>query len=184
MEIAEFFATFGSGVFILIVIVFCVISGIHKTKVQNDKQREKQAAEEYKQRSAEKQSYTKTTAADEQRRQTEKMRQIARTFGLQVDDEPTAKANEQARKHQKHVEDSHEHGHLGEEEHYEEIVGSLGEVNDEGCEDLSGVRFIATDLAYELQASETVDYDRLAQAMVLGEVLNHPRFKQPYSRRK
>ena len=174
MEIAEFFATFGSGVFILIVIVFCVIAGIHKTKAQNDKQREKQAAEQYKQRNAE--TSGKSSIDSEQRRRQEELKQRLQQKYGQVD--------EQARKHQKHVEDSHEHGHLGEEEHYEEIVGSLGEVNDEGCEDLSGVRFIATDLAYELQTSETVDCDRLAQVMVLGEVLNHPRFKQPYSRRK
>ena len=80
----------------------------------------------------------------------------------------------------KHQIDADRHEHLGEEEHYEEIVGSLGEVNDEGCEDLSGVRFIAHDMAYEIN-DEHADYSKVAQAMVLGEILNQPRFKKPYS---
>ena len=66
---------------------------------------------------------------------------------------------------------------------YDEIVGSLGEVNDEGCVDLDGVRFIASDVAYEIDNDDGPDYARLAQSMVLGEVLNNPRFKKPYSRK-
>ena len=84
----------------------------------------------------------------------------------------------------KHQKDADEHAHMGEEEHYEEIVGSLGEVNDEGCEDLSGVRFIAHDIAYDVSDGESHDYTKVAQAMVLGEILNQPRFKKPYSNRK
>ena len=90
----------------------------------------------------------------------------------------------QAEKHAQHVADAHRHAHLGEEEHYDEIVGSLGEVNDEGCADLSGVRFVAHDLAYEIRENEQPDYNKLAQAIVLGEVLNNPRFKSPYSPKK
>lgn len=86
-------------------------------------------------------------------------------------------------KHQLHQKDAHEHEHLGEEEHYEEIVGSLGEVNDEGCEDLGGVRFIAHDIAYEIVENDNQDYAKIARAMVLGDVLNNPRFKRPYSRK-
>lgn len=86
-------------------------------------------------------------------------------------------------KHELHQQDAKEHGHTGVEEHYEEIVGSLGAVNDEGCEDLSGVRFIAHDLAYDDAEGEGYDYTRLAQAMVLGDVINNPRFKKPYSRK-
>ena len=85
--------------------------------------------------------------------------------------------------HEKHQADAHEHGHLGEEEHYEEIVGSLGDVNDEGCEDLDGVRFIAHDLAYEVTESDQHDYAKIAQAMVMGEILNNPRFHKPYTRK-
>lgn len=85
-------------------------------------------------------------------------------------------------KHERHVEDAHEHGHTGEEEHYEEIVGSLGDINDEGCADLSGVRFIAHDLAYDT-SSEEHDYTELAKAMVLGDIINAPRYKKPYSRK-
>lgn len=86
-------------------------------------------------------------------------------------------------KHERHVADANEHEHQGEEEHYEEIVGSLGEVNDEGCEDLSGVRFIAHDLAYELDDNDALDYTGLAKSMVLGEIINTPRFKQPYHKK-
>ena len=89
----------------------------------------------------------------------------------------------QADKHEKHVEDAHEHGHTGEEEHYEEIVGSLGEVNDEGCIDLDGVRFIAHDLAYDTAEDGQHDYTQLAKAIVLGEIINSPRFKNPHSRK-
>ena len=173
METGEFFATFGGGVFILIVIVFCVIARISKSKAQNDKQREQQEAKQYGQRSS-----STSSSLDEQKLRQEVLKQRLQQKYGQTD------ADVQAAKHAKHVEDSHAHGHLGEEEHYEEIVGSLGEINDEGCEDLSGVRFIATDLAYELQDSATIDYDRLAQAMVLGEIINSPRYKKPYSRRK
>ena len=86
-------------------------------------------------------------------------------------------------KHQLHQDDAARHQHLGEEEHYQEIVGSLGEVNDEGCADLDGVRFIARDIASEVGDDESVDYTKLVQAMVLGEILNTPRFKNPYSRK-
>ena len=34
------------------------------------------------------------------------------------------------------------HSHSGKEERYEPIVGSLGEVDDEGCDELDGVRLI------------------------------------------
>ena len=89
----------------------------------------------------------------------------------------------EAYKHELHQQDAREHDHLGEEEHYEEIVGSLGEINDEGCGDLSGVRFIAHDLAYELGDGAGRDYTKLAQAMVMGEIINTPRFKNPYHKR-
>lgn len=86
-------------------------------------------------------------------------------------------------RHEQHVQDSHAHGHVGEEEHYEEIIGSLGDINDEGCADLNGVRFIAHDLAYDSDNGNKPDYNKLAKAMVLGEVLNNPRFKKPYGRK-
>ena len=85
--------------------------------------------------------------------------------------------------HERHQKDAHEHNHSGEEEHYEEIVGSLGEVYDEGCDDLSGVRFIAHDLAYDTTNEGKHDYAKLAKAMVLGEIINSPRFKIPYGRK-
>lgn len=81
----------------------------------------------------------------------------------------------------RHVRDAQAHEHIGEEEHYDEIIGSLGDVDDEGCADLDGVRFVAHDLAYAPSSDRLdVDYDRIARAIVLGEVLDTPRYKYPY----
>lgn len=69
------------------------------------------------------------------------------------------------------------HVHVGDEEEvYDQIVGSLGEVNDEGCGDLNGIRLIAHDLAYE-DDEAAKDYVEVAKAVVLGDVINNPRFK-------
>lgn len=140
-------------------VVILVVSTVLVKTVQA--KREQQSMELHKQSAAEQQQFAQSQP---------QMQQVKQTT--------------QASKHQKHVEDASEHAHLGEEEHYEEIIGSLGEVNDEGCTDLNGVRFLVNDLAYELHSDKEVDYDRIAQAMVLGEIINTPRFKAPYSRRK
>ena len=151
--------------------------------------RDKQRMERYKQKQAQEaaKAARESTGVDStaaQRQKTVEMRQIASAFGLLNDDDEDDEEDEMAKKHKKHLEDIEEHGHTGREEHYEEIVGSLGEVNDEGCADLSGVRFLADDIAYDLQEQDKVDYNRIAQAMVLGEIVNTPRFKSPYSRHK
>ena len=81
-----------------------------------------------------------------------------------------------------HADKAEDHTHVAsEEEYYEDIVGSLGEVNDEGCDDLAGVRLIVHDLAYEQSESER-DYTEVAKAIVLGDVISHPRCKNPYKR--
>lgn len=77
------------------------------------------------------------------------------------------------------------HSHSGKVENYGKIVGSLGEVNDEGCDELDGIRLIEHDEAYcddpdHLLPNDTTD---LQKAIVVGEVLNAPRFKQPYRRK-
>ncbi len=79
---------------------------------------------------------------------------------------------------------ANDHDHLAdEEEHYEKIVGSLGEVSDEGCDDLDGVRLIVNDMAYDIsEENETVRAD-IAKAIVLGDILNSPRFKSSYRKR-
>ena len=148
-------------------------------------EKEKQNIEEYKQRSADSQQ---TDYTEEQRRQEELKKRLMQKYGLYSRNEPRPVERhydeEQERKHHRHVEDAEEHSHFGEEEHYEEIIGSLGEVSDEGCADLNGVRFLVTDMAYEMQTQQGVDYNRIAQAIVLGEIVNSPRFKTPYSRHK
>ena len=89
-----------------------------------------------------------------------------------------------AEAHARHQADAHAHSHKGEEEHYEEIVGSLGDVEDEGCADLNGVRFISHDVAYDTHEGSKRDLSPMARAMVLGEVLNSPRFRCPYRRKR
>ena len=74
--------------------------------------------------------------------------------------------------------DTDYHEHVGdEEERYEKIVGSLGEVDDEGCIDLDGIRLIAHDEAYESE-TESRNYTEIVKAMVLGEVLDKPAYKR------
>ena len=77
------------------------------------------------------------------------------------------------------------HSHSGRHETYEPIVGSLGEVNDEGCDELDGVRLIEHDEAYCDDPDHIVSTDPtdLERAIVLGEVLNTPRYKQMYRRK-
>lgn len=164
------FATVLGLIFTAIVIGAFVTAFVKIYKSEGEKKRMEKA----KQRLAEQ---NQLSPEEQHRRQEELKKQL-----LQKYTRPSI--TEQNDKHDKHVEDAHAHEHVGEEEHYEEIVGSLGVVNDEGCADLNGVRFIASDLAYEIQTQEKVDFDRLAQAMVLGEIVNSPRFKTPYSRRK
>lgn len=78
------------------------------------------------------------------------------------------------------------HEHLGGKvEKYDKIVGSLGEVNDEGCDELDGVRLIEHDEAYcddpdHLMPADPTD---IQKAIVIGEVLNTPRFKEMYRRK-
>ena len=76
------------------------------------------------------------------------------------------------------------HSHYGTVETYEPIVGSLGDVDDEGCDELDGVRLIATDLMYETDDDGKVyDLNAIRKSLILGEVLNNPRFKKPYGKR-
>lgn len=79
---------------------------------------------------------------------------------------------------------SHEHVG-GKVENYDKIVGSLGEVNDEGCDELDGVRLIEHDEAYCDDPAHLMPKDNaeLVKAIVLGEVINTPRFKEMYRRK-
>ena len=83
------------------------------------------------------------------------------------------------------VADAHSHEHIGTEEHYAPIVGSLGGESTEGCVDLDGVRLISHDAAYSGDEDQ-VQYDKnkVLQAIVIGEVLDTPRFKYPYGNNK
>ena len=77
-----------------------------------------------------------------------------------------------------------DHAHSGEEENYDPIVGSLGAVYDEGCTELDGVRLIATDLMYQTDDEHVAyDMDAIRKSLILGEILNNPRFKKPHGRK-
>lgn len=77
--------------------------------------------------------------------------------------------------------DGHTHN-ADNEERYEKIVGSLGEVDDEGCLDLDGVRLIMDDVAYSSD-TESRDYSEIVKAVVLGDIINNPRFKTNYRKK-
>ena len=82
------------------------------------------------------------------------------------------------------VADAHRHKHIGFEEHYEPIEGSLGSVNDEGCADLNGVRLIDNDPDYAPFVDGNDDGRKaVLRAMILGEMLDNPAWKKPYNRK-
>ena len=165
----------GIIIFVVMLVVFfgatfaAIVIGAVKSA--RDKKTQNEYAERYRAKNAASQTAQtqQSQLTDEQRRRLDYLREHY-------------KQQMEADKHERHVEDAHEHGHTGEEEHYEEIVGSLGEISDEGCEDLSGVRFIAHDLSYDTSVDER-DYTELAKAMVLGDIINTPRYKKRYSRK-
>lgn len=72
------------------------------------------------------------------------------------------------------AEEKHTHKGMTESEKVEPIVGSLGEVNDEGCAELGGIRYI-TPITIEDDDNKSFDLDRIATAIVLGDVLSHPK---------
>ena len=144
---------------IFFVFGFVIVFALNYDRIKKRKQQQANTTEN----NAYSSTNNKTTMTDEQRRRLEYLRE-------------QQKQRTATEKHERHVADAEEHGHSGEEEHYEEIVGSLGDVSDEGCEDLSGVRFIVHDLAYDTSDDDR-DYTELARAIVLGDIINTPRFK-------
>ncbi len=77
-----------------------------------------------------------------------------------------------------------DHNHVGDSiEQYEPISGSLGQVRDEGCVEMDGFRLIANDDNFDAESGETnFNLNKVAQAIVLGEILDKPRFKNPPNR--
>ena len=117
-----FMLVFGVLVVIGIAVAAIKIAG----EMRRKQTQESKSAEAYRAHATSSTSSGKPVMTDDQRRRLEYLKEQQRL-------------KEAAEKHERHVEDAHEHDHVGEEEHYEEIVGSLGDVNDEGCEDLAGV---------------------------------------------
>lgn len=86
--------------------------------------------------------------------------------------------SENSQKPKKKTAPKSSHTHSGIAESYEPIVGSLGQVSDEGCSELDGVRLISDDQAY---SHPTIDgIPDVAKAMIIGEMLNTPRYKTPW----
>ena len=172
------------GIHILFIILAVVIAPFivmvigRASKVAKQKQTDKQVSQAFSSHSAKSEQSGLT---DEQRQRLNNLREY---YKDRIAAEEQEKQQLEAEKHERHVEDAHEHAHLGEEEHYEEIVGSLGDVNDEGCEDLNGVRFIAYDVAYDTNVDGEHDYTELAKVMVLGDIINTPRCRAPYTRKR
>ncbi len=105
--------------------------------------------------------------------------------GQTVVKEIASKENEQkekkvsAKSKNKQEKTINEHEHHGKEERYQEIVGSLGEVNDEGCSELNGIRLISNDIAYALNDDKNdFDLKKVGRAMIIGEVINDPAYKK------
>ena len=172
------------GALILIPISLFVFGGIAASvvvkafKEAKQKQTDKQVSQAFSSHSAQSEQSRLT---DEQRQRLSNLREY---YKERISAEEQEKQQLEAEKHERHQLDAHEHAHLGEEEHYEEIVGSLGEINDEGCEDLNGVRFIVNDMAYDTTDDGGHDYTELAKAIVLGDLINSPRCKTPYKHKR
>ena len=77
------------------------------------------------------------------------------------------------------------HTHVGSTvEQYDPIEGSLGEVSTEGCVEMDGLRLISNDENFDGESNQTnFNLNKVAQAMVLGEILDNPRFKNPYGKK-
>lgn len=90
-----------------------------------------------------------------------------------------------AKQHEQKQKELSTHAHSGKAEHYEPIVGSLGEVDDEGCDELDGIRLVEHDESYcdDPDHIAQADMSELQKAIVLGEVLNNPRFVNPYKKK-
>lgn len=72
--------------------------------------------------------------------------------------------------------DSHNHpGDSGIIENYEEIYGSLGKVNDEGCTENLGIRFVEP---IPLNEDDSVNYDEISRMIIIGETISKPRFRR------
>ncbi|MCM1043250.1 MAG: hypothetical protein NC350_03455 [Corallococcus sp.] len=73
------------------------------------------------------------------------------------------------------------HSHTSDEvEHYDKIIGSLGDVSDEGCSELDGLRLIVHDEAYSSDDQTPYDLSKVGQTIILGEIFGTPRGKQNY----
>lgn len=147
------------GVFVFVVFAVIIAIAVRRVKAQMDRQRE---MDDYKR--------TSQVEIDGNGRT-----QHQRDFLNQL----------RAKQAERKVKEIEVHSHKGKEERYDRIVGSLGEVNDEGCDELDGVRLLEHDEAYcdEPAHFEVNDYNELQQAIVIGEVVNSPRFKRPYGKR-
>lgn len=89
-----------------------------------------------------------------------------------------AKRMQQRQEVQRHTDDVGDHKHIGSVEQYDKIVGSLGEISDEGCFELDGIRLISDDQAYSAEdESLSFDRDELIKIIVLGDAISRRKYK-------
>lgn len=71
-----------------------------------------------------------------------------------------------------------DHSHpsdTGKVEKVDEYYGSLGKINDEGCQEHLGVRFVD---AIPLTEDNQIDYDDVARMIIIGEAISHPKCRK------
>ncbi len=166
VEIADIIPFIIVPVVFMVVIIAMVVAAVKKTK---ETKRKSEIAEQQR-----RQQYTDGNGRTEHQRD-----YLARMKVQQ------AERKVKEREHKQRQIQSSMHEHSGKAEHYEPIVGSLGEVDDEGCNELDGVRLVEHDESYcdDPEHFVNTEMDGLQQAIVLGEVLNNPRFVNPYKRK-
>ena len=142
-------------------VIVSIIAAVAKGKQGADKSRQTRSVEDYVKAKATKQQTDSVKAKSASTGAT--AMQSATTVGSSI----------------KFSESDHDH-FADKVEDYDKIVGSLGEVADEGCIELDGLRLIAHDENYQCEESAQFDLKKVAQAMVYGEILDNPRFKRPF----
>lgn len=89
-----------------------------------------------------------------------------------------AKRTQQQQSQRLHTDGAEDHKHIGSVEEYDKIVGSLGEITDEGCSELDGIRLISDDQAYSAgYNSLSFDRDELIKIIVLGDAISKRKYK-------
>lgn len=176
-DVVGFIAVFAAVCVTIFVVVIALVVKRIKSSPNNSASVHGRSEQIQRQRNAEMGNLATALRERKEKMSMSEQRQRARTTQSDCDDAyHTHDGN-------KVVANSDGHTHSADnEERYDKIVGSLGEVDDEGCLDLDGVRLIVEDVAYSSD-TESRDYTEIAKAVVLGDIINSPRFKTNYRKK-